>query len=162
MKITKIIISAVLPFSLALNSCDKGIEDSYELGRKVDWPEMSAEERGLSNGETLAKALYSICDSVASAKGKNLSASGNLSDEPIFRGMLTSPLSKTQRPFELSTQNETDSLWMRGFKAGLNETLKLDEKNYTELMKLLAQINYADIDCNANAQRCTEINDLLK
>lgn len=156
MKITKLLISAIVPFSLWLSSCDEGIDDAFELGRKVDWPEMSAEERGASNGEILAKALHSICDTVASAKKKELT------EDPIFSGMVTSPLSKAQRPYELSVENAKDTLWMRGFNTSLNEDLKLSETKYNDLMKILAMINFEDIDIATNAKLSLQINDLLK
>ena len=168
MKITKYFLVALVPLSLGLQSCGDDTANAYELGREVEFPEMTAEERGTNNGVILAKALFSICDTVASAQKKELVSSSaltgeqNLSRTAIFNGMLTSPLSKTQRPYELSVEYANDSLWMRGFKTALDEELKLSEAKYTDLMKILAQINYADIDDSDNARRCLEINRLMK
>ncbi|MCR5498727.1 MAG: hypothetical protein K6F48_12915 [Paludibacteraceae bacterium] len=168
MKITKLFIIAVLPLSLGLFSCGDDNVNAYELGRTVDFPEMTAEARGTSNGETLAKALFSIRDTVVSAQKKNLvpvdenTGEQKLWDEPIFRGMLTSPLSLSQRPYELSIENQNDSLWMRGFNASLNANLKLSADKFTAVMKDLSQIDYTDIDSNENARLCMEIALALK
>ena len=40
--------------------------------------------------------------------------------------------------------------------------MKLNSDKYTELMKLLAQIDFSDIDNADNANRCLEIVKLLK
>ncbi|MBO7507035.1 MAG: hypothetical protein J6T67_06590 [Paludibacteraceae bacterium] len=168
MKITKFFIVAFLPLSWGLHSCGDDNANAYEVGREVSFPEMSAEDRGTQSGETLAKALFSICDSVASANKKDLvpvneiTGDRKLADEPLFRGMLTSPLSKAQRPYELCVENALDSLWMKGFKTSMDKDLKLNSDKYTELMKLLAQIDFSDIDNADNANRCLEIEKLLK
>lgn len=163
MKITKFFIIALLPISLGLFSCGDDDVNAYELGRAVDFPEMSAEERGTNNGDTLAKALLSIRDTVASAQRKNLAPIDALTgeqrlwDEPIFRGMLTSPLSMAQRPYELSVEYANDSLWMRGFNNSLNANLKLSADKLTSVMRSLSLIDYTDIDVAENARLCLDI-----
>lgn len=168
MKITKLFIIAVLPLSLGLFSCGDDNVNAYELGRTVDFPEMTAEARGKSNGETLAKALFSIRDTIASAQQKNLvpvdenTGEQLLWNEPIFRGMLTSPLSVAQRPYELSIENQNDSLWMKGFNTSLSATLNVGAEKLATVLKDLSQIDYADIDATENARLCMEIAVALK
>ncbi len=168
MKITKCFLVALLPLSLGLYSCGDDTANAYELGREVPFPEMTAEERGTSNGDTLAQALFSICDTVSSAKKMELISPddnmGNqdLSRMAIFNGMLTPPLSKAQRPYELSVENANDSLWMRGFKSSLDAKLKLSAEKYASLMGILSEIDYADIDNSKNARLCMQIDQMLK
>lgn len=156
MKITKFLAVAVLPVSLCFFSCEDDITDSSELGRKVDFPEMSEEERGHSNGEILANALHSMVDTIQSAQKKEVL------DDPIFLGMLTSPYSKTQRPYELMVENANDSLWMKGFEEGLLDVVDIDDVTYISLMKVLAEVDYDKLDNPDNARFALRINDIVR
>lgn len=156
MKITKFLAAAVLPVSLCLFSCEDEITDSSELGREVELPEMSAQERGYNNGEILAKALHSMVDTIYSAEKKEVVS------DPIFSGMLTSPFSKTQRPYELMVENTEDSLWMKGFDEGLHENALIDDISYITLMKVLGQVDYSDIDNPDNCLLALQIRDLVR
>ncbi len=155
MKITKFLAAAVLPVSLCLFSCEDEITDSSELGREVELPEMSAQERGFNNGETLADALRSMVDTVVSAEKKEVL------EDPIFSGMLTSPFSKTQRPYELMVENAKDSLWMTGFEEGLFGKVNLDDASYASLITIFSQVKYDDLDDPKNAKFALQIRDLV-
>lgn len=160
MKFTKLIIAAVLPVSLFVTSCgDEESVDSTNLGRTVEFPEMSAQERGYNNGETLGEAMLSICDTIASATSKKIPE-----NSPIFLGMLTSPYSKAQLPYTLYTSNISDSLWMKGFKDGLNESagVAVDSETYDLLMDALSKVKFDDIDYSYNANLALQIGDLIK
>ncbi len=158
MKFTKIIFAALLPLSFGLVSCDDDAVDSTNLGRTVEFPEMSERERGFANGEIFGKSLNSICDTISSARDKDVLSS------PVFNGMLTPPYSKIQRPYELYTENKSDSLWMVGFNEGLDETASAaaDEDLQAKIMNVLSMVLFDDIDSNDNAMLALQLEELLK
>lgn len=159
MKFTKLIIAAVLPVSICVCSCDdEESVDSTNLGRTVEFPEMSAEERGYNNGEIFGKSLLAICDTINSATTKEIPT-----DSPIFSGMLTSPYSKLQRPYVLLQDNKSDSLWMTGFKNGLNATagVKADSDSYDMIMEALTKVSFEEIDASYNAKMALQIGSLM-
>ncbi len=159
MKFTKLIIAAILPVSICVCSCDdEESVDSTNLGRTVEFPEMSAQERGYNNGEILGKALLSMCDTIASMKAKNIP-----SDSPIFAGMLTSPYSKLQRPYVLYQENKADSLWMLGFKEGFGTLAGVvaDSESYNMIFEALEKVNFDTIDYPYNSNLALQMGDII-
>lgn len=149
---------AFLPAALWLGSCDDDTVDSSNLGRPVEFPEMSERERGFANGEIFGKSLNSICDTISSAREKDVL------DSPVFNGMLTPPYSKIQRPYELYTENKSDSLWMVGFNEALDEmsSAATDEELQAKIMNVLSMVLFDDIDSNDNAMLALQLEELLK
>ncbi|MCQ2225223.1 MAG: hypothetical protein MJZ14_05805 [Paludibacteraceae bacterium] len=158
MKSTKFIIAALLPAALWLGSCGDDYVDNSDLGRTLEFPEMSEHERGMANGEVFGSALLSLCDSIKSARHKEVLES------PVFSGMITPPLSKLQRPYELYVQNENDSLWVDGFKEGVHETASIKKSSslHGKIMNVMSQVNFEDIDKWDNALLAMQIEELLK
>lgn len=157
MKSTKFIIAALLPAALWLGSCDDDSVDSTNLGRTVEFPEMSERERGYSNGEIFGNSLVAINDTIQSARDKGVL------ETPVFCGMLTPPFSKIQRPYELYTENADDELWMEGFREGIEETADLatDSELHDKIMKILEKVSFSDIDNYDNAMLALQLEELL-
>ncbi len=158
MKYTKFLIAMMLPASLWLGSCDDDSVDSTNLGRTLEFPEMSEHERGLANGETFGNALVTICDSIQSARDKDVL------ETPVFCGMLTPPFSKIQRPYELYLENVSDSLWMAGFREGIEAKADIDEDSpkHEKIMEVLEKVTFSDIDNYDNAMLALQLEELIK
>lgn len=159
MKFTKLIIAAVLPVSLFVTSCgDEESVDSTNLGRTVEFPEMSAQERGYNNGEIFGKSLLAICDSVVSATQREIPT-----NSPIFSGMLTAPYSHLQRPYTLSLENKSDDLWMKGFKEGVQASagIQVGADSFDLIMDALTNVKFSDIDDPNNAGMALQINEVM-
>lgn len=156
MRITRFIIAALLPVSLWVSSCnDEDVDNT--LGRTIEFPEMSEQERGKTNGEMFGNSLMAMCDTIKSARSKDLLNS------PVFCGMLTSPLSKAQRPYELYKENQSDSLWMVGFNEGLQQTASVSKGTaaYSKVVELMEKIDFADIDKFDNSRYCLQIEESM-
>ena len=159
MKFTKFIIAAILPLPIYVSSCgDEETVDSTNLGRTVEFPEMSAQERGYSNGEIFGKSLLAICDSVVSAQDKKIPT-----NSPVFSGMLTAPFSHLQRPYVLSLENKSDDLWMKGFKEGVQVSAGtvVDADSFDQIMDALTNVSFSDIDNSNNAGMALQINEVM-
>ena len=142
MKNTKFFIAALLPAALWLGSCGDETVDNASLGRTLEFPEMSEHERGYANGEIFGNSLIALSDTIRSAKEKGVF------ETSVFYGMMTPPFSKIQRPYELYNQNVEDSLWLAGFKEGVEATagLSADSEIHGKIMKeVLAEVSFSDL-----------------